>query len=189
MYPTYRDPFSRGTNIYWTHFTAWTPGTVWLPVVERGDAFFLPLPFPPSCFSAHRLRFNLKVFVCVCLCVPRFYVTEQNARCRTFRAESRTPIAPVVAAVQFKKVSTRPGKPIMHTAPSLRSFSSVVLQIVPVLIILTMVHSRPFKQDRRMRLLSTPLSPRVIDGVFRLWYDVLGFVMVYSDFDVMSLAL
>ena len=80
----------------------------------------------------------------------------------------------------------------MHTAPSLRSFPSVDLQIVLVLIMLTMVHSRPFKQDRRMRLLSTPLpppSPRMIDGVFKLWCDVLGLVMVYSDFGVLSLAL
>ena len=71
-------------------------------------------------------------------------------------------------SVQFKMVSMRSEKPIiMRTTPSLRSFPNVAFETVPMLVWLTMVLSRPFKE----LLLFLRLSP---PG--HQWCDVFGFV-------------
>ena len=48
----------------------------------------------------------------------------------------------------------------MRSAPSLRSFPSVALETVPMLVWLMMALSRPLKEDRWALPLSTPLSSR-----------------------------
>ena len=69
-------------------------------------------------------------------------------------------------------VSMRSEKPIiMRSIPSLRSFPNVAFETVPMLVWLTMVLSRPFKE----RLLFLRLSP---PG--HQWCDVLGFVSAGS---------
>ena len=55
--------------------------------------------------------------------------------------------------------------------PSLRSFPNVAFETVPMLILLTVALSRPFKEDR----LALPVFQRLNPPGDR-WYDVLGFV-------------
>ena len=52
------------------------------------------------------------------------------------------------------------GKAHMHSIPSLRSFPNVAFETVPMFFGLTMVLSRPFKEDHLVLLLSTSLSSR-----------------------------
>ena len=60
------------------------------------------------------------------------------------------------------------GKAHIH---SLRSFPNVAFETVPMLILLTVALSRPFKEDR----LALPVFQRLNPPGDR-WYDVLGFV-------------
>ena len=86
------------------------------------------------------------------------------------------------------------GKAHMHFMPSLRSFSSVASEIVPVSMAFSFV-----KKDRQALPLSTPISTwRSISALSFLltpgdrWCDVLGFVpasLLLSIDGVMSLAL
>ena len=48
----------------------------------------------------------------------------------------------------------------MRSTPSLRSFPNVAFETVPMFVWLTMALSRPFKKDRLVLPLSTPLSSR-----------------------------
>jgi len=57
------------------------------------------------------------------------------------------------------------GKAHIRFTPPLRGFPSVAFETVPMFVWLTMVLSHPFKEDRRVLLLSTHLSSRPFDGV------------------------
>ena len=48
----------------------------------------------------------------------------------------------------------------MRSTPSLSSFPSVAFETVPMFDLLTMTLSRPFKEDRQVLPLSTPLSSK-----------------------------
>ena len=78
------------------------------------------------------------------------------------------------SSVQFKVVFMFSGKPICAPPPSpLRSFPSVAVETVSMLVWLTMALSRPLKEDRWALPLSTPLSP---PG--DRWCGVLGIVQL-----------
>ena len=55
----------------------------------------------------------------------------------------------------------------MRSTTSLRSFPNVAFETVPMFVLLTMVLSRPFKEDRRALPLSVPLL-QAVDGVMSL---------------------
>jgi len=70
------------------------------------------------------------------------------------------------SSVQSKMASMR-SKTHMRSTPSLRRLPNVAFKTVPMFVLLTMVLSRPFKEDRRALPLSVPLL-QAVDGVMSL---------------------